>query len=79
MGWRSHCQEDGAEHPNLKTITIKKTYNSTQPGYTIPQNVFDGAGSNGTIYVPSNTSGWETEPGIKALLDNKGWTISYTL
>ena len=66
-------------HPKLKTITIKKTYNSSQPGYSIPLNVFDGAGSNGTIYVPSNTSGWETEPGIKDLLDNKGWTISYTL
>lgn len=68
-----------AGHPNLKTITIKVTYNSTQPGYTIPLNVFDGAGSNGTIYVPSNTSGWETQAGIKDLLDNKGWTISYTL
>lgn len=68
-----------AGHPKLKSITIKKTYNSSQPGYSLPLNVFDGAGSNGTIYVPSNTSGWETEPGIKYLLDNKGWTISYTL
>ena len=68
-----------AGHPNLKTITIKKTYYSSQPGYNIPQDVFDGAGSNGTIYVPANTSGWENEPGIKDLLDNKGWTISYTL
>lgn len=68
-----------AGHPNLKTITIKKTYYNSSPGYSIPQNVFDGAGSNGTIYVPSNTSGWETQPGIKYLLDNKGWTISYTL
>lgn len=79
MGWRSHCQEDGAEHPNLKTITIKGTYQGSQSCYGIPLNVFDGAGSNGTIYVPSNTSGWENEPGIKYLLDNKGWTISYTL
>lgn len=68
-----------AGHPNLKSITIKRTYNSSLPGYIIPLDVFDGAGSNGTIYVPSNTSGWETEPGIKDLLDNKGWTISYTL
>lgn len=68
-----------AGHPKLKAITIKKTYYSSQPGYSIPLNVFDGAGSNGTIYVPANTSGWETEPGIKDLLDNKGWTISYTL
>ena len=68
-----------AGHPKLKAITIKMTYYSSQPGYHISQSVFDGAGSNGTIYVPSNTSGWETEPGIKNLLDNKGWTISYTL
>lgn len=68
-----------AGHPKLKAITIKKTYYGSSPGYNIPLNVFDGAGSNGTIYVGSNTSGWETEPGIKALLDNKGWTISYTL
>ena len=68
-----------AGHPKLKAITIKKTYYSSSPGYTISQNVFDGAGSNGTIYVPSNTSGWENEPGIKDLLDNKGWTISYTV
>lgn len=68
-----------AGHPNLKNITIKKTYYSAQPGYTISQSVFSGAGSNGTIYVGSKTSGWENEPGIKDLLDNKGWTISYTL
>ena len=68
-----------ARHPKLKSITIKMTYYSSSPGYHIPQNVFDGAGSNGTIYVPSKTSGWENEPGIKYLLDNKGWTISYTV
>ena len=68
-----------AGHPKLKSITIKRTYYSSSPGYHIPQSVFSGAGSNGTIYVPSNTSGWENEPGIKDLLDNKGWTISYTL
>lgn len=68
-----------AGHPKLKAITIKMTYYGSQPGYNIPQSVFDGAGSNGTIYVPANTSKWETQPGIKYLLDNKGWTISYTL
>lgn len=67
------------EVPNLKTIIIKSTYYNTQPGISSQTDTFRGAADNGTIYVRSGSSGWESDPGIKDLLDNKGWTISYTL
>lgn len=68
-----------AGNPNLKTITIKSTYQDSKPGYSIPSTAFQNASSNGTIYVKSGTSGWTLEEGITYLLNNKGWTISYTL
>lgn len=68
-----------AGHPNLKSITINHAYQDSKPGYSINVTAFYNAGSNGTIYVPSNTSGWETQGSIQYLLNSKGWTISYTL
>lgn len=68
-----------AGHPNLKSIIINHAYQDSEPGYSMPVTAFQDAGSNGTIYVPSNTSGWENQAGINYLLKIKGWTISYTL